>query len=182
VTLAILGGVFDPPHLGHRALAEGALRLAGVDRLLVLVAARPAHKHAVADPQARRELAQAAFGDLGEVRLDDHAYTVDLLRDEQFGDAVFVLGADEWAAFTTWKEPDEIRRLVRLAVASRPGAPRPEGDVEVFEIDQRPISSTEIRRNVAAGAPVDDLVGSAVARAIERLGLYRASLSSPGPG
>ena len=182
MTRAVLGGVFDPPHLGHRALAEGALRLPGVESLLVLVAEKPGHKGAVADATARLRLAEVAFGDVADVRLDDHAFTVDLLRDEEFGDAVFVIGGDEWSAFETWKEPDEIRRLVRLAVAARPGSPPPEGDVEVFEIEQRPISSSEIRRSVAAGEPIDDAVGAEVAAEIARLGLYRGRLPSRARG
>jgi nicotinate-nucleotide adenylyltransferase len=182
VSIAILGGVFDPPHLGHVALAEGARDQLGTDRLLVLVAERPGHKGVVADAQTRLRLAELALGRFGEVRLDDHAFTVDLLRDEQFEDPVFVIGADEWDAFETWKEPDEVRRLARIAVASRPGHPRPEGDVEVLEIDQRPISSSEIRERLAAGKPVDDLVPEQVAREIAQQGLYGSGLPSSGQG
>lgn len=171
---AVLGGAFDPPHLGHVALAEGALRELGVDRLLVLVAANPGHKSTDLGPSARLELARLAFGPLPntEVRLDDHPYTVDLLRDDPLEDAVFVVGADQWAKFDTWKEPDEIRRLIPIAVAARPGEPPPAGDVEVFEIDERQIASREIRERVGRGEPIDDLVPAAVAREIERRGLY----------
>jgi nicotinate-nucleotide adenylyltransferase len=174
VKTAILGGVFDPPHLGHVALAEGALRELGADRLLVLVAMAPGHKPTVLPPQDRFELARLALGHLPntEFRLDDHAYTVDYLRDERPDDAVFVLGADEWAAFDTWKEPDAVLELIPVAVAHRPGAPEPGGDVEVFEVDQRPISSSEIRERLAGGGPVEDLVPPPVAREIERRGLY----------
>jgi nicotinate-nucleotide adenylyltransferase len=85
---------------------------------------------------------------------------------------VFVIGADEWAAFDTWREPDEVRRLIPLAVAARPGEARPEGGVEVFEIEQRPISSSDLRGRLQRGEPVDGLVPAAVAREIERRGLY----------
>ena len=81
-------------------------------------------------------------------------------------------GADELAALPTWKEPEEVRRRIRLAVATRPGAPRPKGDVVVFEIEEWPISSTEIRRRIARGEPIDDMVDPLVAREIERRGLY----------
>jgi len=177
VRTAILGGVFDPPHLGHVALAEGALRELGADRLLVLVAADPGHKPTVLDADTRLELARLALGHLPntEFRLDDHAYTVDFLRDERPTDAVFVLGADEWASFDRWKEPEEVRKLIPIAVAARPGAPVPAGDVEVFEIDQRPVASTEIRARVGRGETIDDLVPAAVAREIERRGLYGRS-------
>lgn len=171
---AILGGAFDPPHLGHVALAEGALRRLGADRLLVLVVARPGHKETELDAASRLELARLAFGDLPntEIRLDDHAYTVDFLRDERPRDAVFVIGGDEWAAFDTWREPEEIRRLVPLAVAARPGEREPANGVEVFEIEQLPISSRDIRDRLARGESVDGLVPAAVAWEIERRGLY----------
>ncbi len=171
---AILGGAFDPPHLGHVALAEGALSGLGADRLLVLVVVSPGHRETALDAETRLELARLAFAGLPntEVRLDDHAYTVDFLRDERPENAIFVIGADQWAAFDTWREPSEIRRLIPLAVAARPGERLPEGDVEVFEIDQRPISSSQVRERIARGEPIDDLVPAAVAREIERRGLY----------
>jgi nicotinate-nucleotide adenylyltransferase len=65
-----------------------------------------------------------------------------------------------------------VRELIPLAVARRPGVPEPNGDVEVFDIDQRPISSSEIRERLARGEPVDDLVPPPVAREIERRRLY----------
>jgi nicotinate-nucleotide adenylyltransferase len=182
LSIAILGGVFDPPHLGHVALAEGAREQLGADELLVLVAERPGHKGVFADAETRLRLAELALGRFGELRLDDHPFTVDFLRDARLDDPVFVLGADEWAAFPTWKEPDEVHRLARIAVALRPGHPRPEGDVEVLEIDQLPISSREIRARVAVGEPIDDLVPEPVAREIERLGLYGAGSPSSGHG
>lgn len=182
MSVAIIGGVFDPPHLGHVALAEGAREQLGAENVLVLVAERPGHKTVVADAADRLRLAEVALGQFGEVRLDGHAYTVDFLRDAELEDPVFVLGADEWAAFETWKEPDEVRRLARIAVAARPGHPRPEGDVEILEIEQRPISSSEIRARLAVGEPIDDVVPPAVAEEIERRGLYGAGLASTGRG
>jgi nicotinate-nucleotide adenylyltransferase len=145
----------------------------------VLVNANPGHKPTVLDAETRLALARAAFGDLPntDVRLDHHAYTVDLLRDEQFEDAVFVLGGDEWAAFDTWKEPDEVKRLIPLAVAARPGELEPEGDVKLFPIEQQSISSRDVRTRIARGEPVEDLVPPAVTREIERRGLYRGAAS-----
>lgn len=140
---------------------------------------RPGHKPTVADPAARLELARLAFEGLGdaEVRLDPHPYTVGFLREEPPEAAVLVLGADQWAAFDTWEEPEEVLRLIPIAVAARPGQPVPNGNVRVFEIDQHPVSSSEIRRKVAAGEPIDELVPPAVAREIERRGLYSESPS-----
>ena len=182
MTVAILGGVFDPPHLGHVALAEGARDQLGVDRLLVLVAERPGHKGTVADAETRRRLAELALGRFGDVVLDDHAYTVDFLREAFLDRPYFVLGADEWESFGAWREPDEVRRLARIAVGARPGHPPPDGDITVLEIDERPISSRDIRARVAAGEPIDHLVPREVAGEIERLGLYRDSLPSSSRG
>jgi nicotinate-nucleotide adenylyltransferase len=156
------------------ALAEGALRELGADRVLVLVSENPGHKPTVLDAPTRLDLAQLAFADLPdtEVRLDEHPYTVELLRDEQFEDAVLVIGADQWAVFDTWKEPEEILRLIPVAVAARPGQPVPRGNVRVFEIEQHPVASSEVRERVARGDPVDDLVPPAVAREIKQRGLY----------
>jgi nicotinate-nucleotide adenylyltransferase len=182
VTIAVLGGVFDPPHLGHLALAEGALEHLWPTQLLVLVNERPGHKSTVLDAATRLRLAKIAFRALPrtDVRPDDSAYTVDMLRDENFApDDVFVIGADEWAVFDTWKEPEEILRLIRVAVAERPGVPPPvipedlRDRVIVFPIEQQPVSAREIRARVADGEPIDGLVPPAVAEAIESQGLYR---------
>jgi nicotinate-nucleotide adenylyltransferase len=155
-------------------LAEGALRELGVDRVLVLVSEHPGHKPTVLDAPARLELARLAFEDMAgvEVRLDPHRYTIDLLRAERFDDPVLVVGADQWAAFDTWKEPEELLRLIPVAVAARPGQPLPEGVVRSFKIDQHPVSSSEIRTKIAAGEPIDGFVPPSVAREIERQGLY----------
>jgi nicotinate-nucleotide adenylyltransferase len=169
-----MGGAFDPPHVGHVALARGALSDFGADRVLVLVSEHPGHKPTVLDAPTRLELAHLAFADVAgvEVRLDPHAYTVDLLRAEGFHDAVLVIGADQWAGFDTWKEPEEVRRLIPIAVAARPGEPVARGGVRAFRIEQHPVSSSEIRARVAAGEAIDGLVPPAVAREISRRGLY----------
>jgi nicotinate-nucleotide adenylyltransferase len=147
--------------------------------VLVLVTADPGHKPTVLDPATRLELARLAFADVPqtEVRLDDHAYTVDLLRSEPLEDSVLVIGADQWAVFDTWKEPEEVLRRIRIAVAARPGQPVPVGDVRVFEIEQHPIASSEVRKRIADGEPIDDLIPASVAREIERRGLYGRSPS-----
>lgn len=182
----ILGGVFDPPHLGHIALARAAIRELALDRLLVAVVADPGHKTATTPVETRLELARLAFADVPEavVEVDQHARTVDSLEEQRLEDALFVLGADEAASFESWKSPDRVLELARLAVAMRPGVPRRDVEVvrerfdagdRIVEFDMEPVdvSSTEIRARVAKGEPVDDLVPPAVADAIARLGLYR---------
>ncbi|MGB2954153.1 MAG: nicotinate-nicotinamide nucleotide adenylyltransferase [Gaiellaceae bacterium] len=177
--LGLLGGTFDPPHNGHVALARAAIEQLPIERLLVLVVANPGHKSTVLDAETRLELARAAFPDY-EVRLDEHAYTVDSVRGGRFGDAFFVVGADEAAAFESWKEPDEILRWVRLAVGTRSGYDPADlsryGDrVVFFELDSPPLSGKDIRDRLARGEPVDDLVPLPVALLIEERGLYGAA-------
>ena len=174
----ILGGTFDPPHNGHAALARAALARLPISQLIVLVAAQPGHRPVVADAESRLLLAEAAFADLpAAVELDENPFTVDAVRGGRFGDAVFVVGADEGAAFPSWKEPDEVLRWVRLAVGTRSGYPPPDlaryGDrVISFELNSPDVSSTEVRERISRGEPVDDLVPAAVAKAIRERGLY----------
>ena len=178
--IGILGGTFDPPHNGHVALARAALERLPIDRLVALVAARPGHREATAaDASTRLRLTEAAFAGLpAEILLDDHPFTADAVRRRRFGDAVFVVGADEGAAFPTWHDPEEVLRWVRLAVGTRSGYPPPDlaryGDrVVSFELDSPDVSSSEVRERVERGEPVDGLVPAAVAEAIAGLGLYR---------
>jgi len=174
----ILGGSFDPPQNGHLALARAALEQLPIDRLVVLVAADPGHRATVADAETRLELAQAAFSGLGEVVLDPNAFTVDAVQGGRFGDALFIVGADEGADFPSWEDPEKVLRWVKLAVGTRSGYPPPDleryGDrVVAFELASPPVSSSEVRERVARGQPIDELVPEAVAGAISRLGLYR---------
>jgi len=179
MTTGILGGSFDPPHNGHVALACAALERLPIERLVVLVAADPGHRRLIAPAQDRLRLAQAAFESLpAEVVLDDNAFTVDAVRGGRFGDALFIVGADEGAAFPTWKEPDEMLRWVRLAVGTRSGVPPPDlsryGDrVVSFELDSPSVSSTEVRERAIRDDPLAGIVPPAVEAAIRETGLYR---------
>ena len=110
-----------------------------------------------------------------DVELDEHSRTIDMLRTRRPDDPVLLIGTDQLADFPTWKEPEAVLELARLAVGERPGfaVTDPPPGVTFFEIEPSPVSSTDIRRRVAAGEPIDGLVPPAVAAEIERLGLYR---------
>jgi nicotinate-nucleotide adenylyltransferase len=176
--IGLLGGSFDPPHNGHVALANAALEQLPIERLVVLVAERPGHRDApVIDAETRLELARAAFP-AADVELETHPFTVDAVRGSRFDDAVFILGADQASAFDTWKEPEEILKHVKLAVGTRAGYREPDLSrygtrVVRFQLESPNVSSSEVRRRVATGEPIDDLVPPAVARLIEGRGLYR---------
>ncbi len=181
--IILFGGAFDPPHLGHVAVADAARKRFGVQRLVVLVSERPAHRAVHASPEDRLALARAAFpGD--DVRLDPYPRTVELLRAERFDDPVFLVGADQFRGFLAWSEPVEVLERTRLAVATRPGYPRDELDavlgqlehperVVFFEIEPNPAASTDVRARAAAGEPLEGLVPTAVARLVSERGLYR---------
>ncbi|HEY3462872.1 MAG TPA: nicotinate-nicotinamide nucleotide adenylyltransferase [Gaiellaceae bacterium] len=181
--VVLYGGAFDPPHLGHVAVADAARERFAVVRLVVLVNERPAHRVVHASAEDRIALARAAFP-RDDVRLDRHPRTVELLRAEPFDDPVFVIGADQFRSFPTWSEPAEVLERTRLAVATRPGFPRDELDavleeldrperVLFFEIEPNPAASTDARARVAAGEPLDGLVPAAVAQLVAERGLYR---------
>ena len=187
--IGILGGAFDPPHVGHLALARAAIDHFELDRLLVLVVEDPGHKRTSTPSDVRLELARLAFEDVpgAQVELDRHARTVDSLEERRLpDDTVFLIGADELADLPGWKRPERVLELVRIGVGMRPGVPEdrlrdararlPAPDrIEYFELQPSAVSSTVIRDRVANGVAIDGLVPPGVAEAIERLGLYAAA-------
>jgi nicotinate-nucleotide adenylyltransferase len=193
MTVGLLGGAFDPPHNGHVVLAAEAIRHFGLEILVVVVTGEPPHKRVETDAETRYALAAAAFGDRPGMQLsrfelesEGPSYTVRTARWARaaYGDVVFVVGADEFADFGSWHDPDGVLEEVRLGVATRPGYPRARLDavlgkldtperVEVFEIPAFAASSTEVRERVSRGERIDDLVPTRVAELIATLGLYR---------
>lgn len=154
----------------------------------MLVAVRPGHKQVELDADTRIELVRSAFPD-DVVERDEHERTVDTLRHGHWDDPVFVIGADEFCDFLTWKDPEGVLDQARVAVATRPGYPRERLDrvlerlsrpehVVFFEIEPLPISSRDIRERVARGDDVSALVPAAVADLISERGLYRGSTAS----
>ena len=180
--VGLLGGTFNPPHCGHVRLAKSAKAHFAIGELRVLVSTSPPHKRVEVAVDVRLVLTRLAFP-TDEVVRDDNPYSIDTVSG--FGDdAVFLVGADQFAKFLTWREPDEILEHVRLGVATRPGYPherldgvlselrRPER-IELFDMEPVQTSSSEVRDLVARGKPIEGLVPPTVAAEIERLGLYR---------
>ena len=185
LTIALFGGAFDPPHVGHVAVARAVKQQFDVERLIVLVGEHPAHKGVHLPVATRVELARAAFPD-DEVQIDPYPRTVDLLRAESFDDPLFVIGADQFCDFLSWKEPDAVLELAQLAVATRPGFPRDRLEavlaqlrrpdrVRFFAIEPNPAASRDLRELAADGEPLTGLVPDAVWQLIRERGLYGAS-------
>jgi nicotinate-nucleotide adenylyltransferase len=191
VKTGLLGGTFDPPHLGHLIVAQDAALALGLDRIVFIPAAVPPHKlgQPITPAPLRARMLELAldadqrFGiDALELERSGPSFTVDTLRDlsrrEPATEWTLLLGADQFAEFSTWREPDEIRRLARLAVLSRGGndgretAARAVAGVTAVPVTRIDISSTEVRRRVAAGRPIRYLVPAAVEQFIFEQGLY----------
>ena len=176
--VGILGGRFDPPHRGHLGLARAAIEHFSLGELRVTVVADAAHKPSEASAAHRLAMACLTFTGLdATVELEEHRYTVDALEAARYDDPIFLIGADELAAFPTWKEPERVLALTRLGVATRPGWEPERGSdmVEIFELEPHPVSSTDIRERARRGESIDGLVVPAVAAYITEHDLYRGT-------
>jgi nicotinate-nucleotide adenylyltransferase len=202
-SLGILGGTFNPPHVAHLAIARAAREQLGLDRVVLMPVAAPPHKPLPDDPGpgVRLELARrAAVGEEGlevsdlEVRRGGASYTVatleELHADRPEDELTFIAGGDMAASLALWRDPHRVLELARFAVAERDGARREEierrthglrGAQRIAYLDLPPIevSSSEVRRRVAAGEPIDELVPAAVAEYIAQHGLYRTPVTAP---
>lgn len=176
MAVGIFGGRFDPPHLGHLALAKTAVEHFHLGELHVAVVADAAHKPSVASAEHRLAMTRLTFAGIhATVELERHRYTVDALEAAAYDDPIFLIGADELAAFPTWKEPARVLELARLGVATRPGWDPDERSerIERFELEPHSVSSTEIRDRAARGEQLGGLVVLTVAEYIAEHGLYR---------
>jgi nicotinate-nucleotide adenylyltransferase len=194
VKLAIFGGSFDPPHLGHLAFARAVLAALAPDRLLWLPAGRPwqkADQVMAASPYrlAMLELITAgepAFGiDARELHRSGMSFTVDTLREfrrEQPGaELMFLIGQDQYARIHTWYQAEQVLQLATLVVVPRagqavqPAASLPPHRVQVVPLPDTPISSTQVRQVAARGEDLAPFVGPQVASYIASHRLYEKS-------
>jgi nicotinate-nucleotide adenylyltransferase len=201
--IGILGGTFNPPHMGHLVMAQEALDQLGLDRVVFMPVAVPPHKEAREDPGAAARVDLCRLAVAGDERLavstleierGGASYTVDTLRVlhdlEPEHDLIFIVGGDMAQSLPAWREPESLLALARLAVAEREGVRRDDisrrleplhpGDRLVFfDMPRIDISSSAIRRRVAEGRPIRYLVPDAVAEAIAERGLYRQAAGRP---
>jgi len=192
--LGLFGGTFDPPHNGHVAVAKDVADALNLNRLLWIPAGEPPHKaqQDVTPASLRLEMVLAATAEDARFEVSDvetaregPSYTVDTLGEvrRKFPHATlyFIVGADEYDALATWRAPEQVLELARLAVMDRGGARAADNmpDVagadaaEFVAVERIDISSTRVRAHIAAGLDAADLVPPGVATIIERAGLYR---------
>jgi nicotinate-nucleotide adenylyltransferase len=198
--LGVLGGSFNPPHIGHLLIASDAFEALALDRLLIVPAFANPLK-GVADaapaPQHRLEMVRLAFaGDSRfevismEIERGGLSYTVDTLEalaaQNPGAELILLLGMDSIRTMDRWKDPVRIRDLAQLAGLARgdDGAPLPDG-VRAVTTRRIDVSSTEVRDRLAAGKPIRGFVSDSVERYISAAKLYssRAGGSdAPGEG
>lgn len=195
--LGILGGTFNPPHVGHLRLARAALAELDLERVLLVPARAAPHKAQEDDPGTEHRLRMCQLVAAAEPRVEvsrieldrpGPSYTVDTLRSihatSPEAELTLIVGADMAQTLPSWREPGEILRLARLAIAGRDGGSRDAvhgamrsigGEPRAVFLDMPPldVSSSQVRARVAAGEPCEDLVGAQVAAYIAEQGLYR---------
>jgi nicotinate-nucleotide adenylyltransferase len=199
-SVGILGGTFNPPHIGHLVCAQEARAQLALDRVLLMPVHTPPHKEALNDPgpEARLALCQAAIAADDELEVSTlefdrggPSYTVDTLRalhgSREGDDLTFIVGGDMASSLPSWREPEAVLELARLAVAEREehrrqeiaeriGALRAANErVVFFTMPRLDISSSDVRRRIAEGRPIRWLVPGEVVDEIERRGLYGAA-------
>jgi nicotinate-nucleotide adenylyltransferase len=195
--IGVLGSAFNPPHLGHLALAQEALWQLGLAEVVLVPTGQAPHKRIADDPGKELRLAMTRLAAADDARFSVSALeveregpsytyeTLELLAKEK-GDSelVFVMGADAAVGLESWREPQRVVELARIAVARRAGVSDSEvtavlrslGAAEraaMLEMPQFGVSSSAVRERAAVGRPLRYLVPEPVARFIEEKGIYR---------
>ena len=196
--LGILGGTFNPPHLGHLVCAQEAHWQLRLDQVMLVPARIPPHKPVEDEPGAEHRLElcrRAVHGDPRfsvcdlEVGRDGPSYTVDTLEElhAQSSDTelLLIVGGDVAVGLPEWHEPDRVLSLARLAIAKRRGTSKASVQAALerlvraepvfFRMPRIGVSSTMVRRRVRAGLPIKYLVPDAVAGYIDQHQLYGGS-------
>ena len=193
--LGVLGGTFDPIHVGHLAAIEAAIACARLGRVILIPTSQPPHRPSAIAPADDR-LAMCRLAAAGNERLTctdlellrpGPSYTVDTLAElhrlHPEAELFLILGWDAAGQFRTWHRPDQVRALATIVVVGRPGIGSPraadleaaglDGSNVVLCLDHTPdVSASEIRRRVARGESIHGKVPPAVADYIAAHGLY----------
>ncbi|HWM64379.1 MAG TPA: nicotinate-nucleotide adenylyltransferase [Solirubrobacterales bacterium] len=194
--IGVLGSAFNPPHLGHLALAQEALWQLGLDQVVLMPTGEAPHKRILDDPGREQRLAMTRLAAADDSRFSVSSIEVDregpsytyesleLLAEERPDtELVFVMGADAAVGLESWRRPERVVELARLAVARRAGVSdadvgavmrslAADGRATMLEMPQFGVSSSSVRERAAAGRPLRYLVPEAVARFIEEKEIY----------
>jgi nicotinate-nucleotide adenylyltransferase len=185
--IGVLGGSFNPPHIGHLLIASDAFEALSLDRLLIVPAhANPLKGIEASEPSAgqRLEMVSRAFGsdprfEVSSMEIDRGglSYTVDTLEalsaSAPGAELILLLGMDSFRSFDRWKRPERIRELATLAVFTRgdSSVSVPEG-VSTVTTRRIDVSSSEIRARLAAGRSIKGFVAESVESFIAAAKLY----------
>jgi nicotinate-nucleotide adenylyltransferase len=195
--IGVLGSAFNPPHLGHLALAQEAHWQLGLEEVILVPTGEAPHKRIADDPGRGERLEMTRLAAAGDGRFSvsslevdregpSYAYeTLEALAEERADrELVFVMGADAAVGLETWRKPERVVELASLAVARRAGVSDSdvatamrslgcEGRTTMLEMPQFGVSSSAVRERAGQGRPLRYLVPAPVAEYIEEKGIYR---------
>ncbi|MFQ5951975.1 MAG: nicotinate-nucleotide adenylyltransferase [Candidatus Omnitrophota bacterium] len=188
--IGMLGGTFNPIHMGHLVLAQECSRRFQLDKVVFIPAYMPPHKEVECSVSATDRLNMVRLALEGEDKFEistyeidkeSVSYSIDTIRHfkKEYGEDAelyFLTGSDWSGDLSTWKEADEIIKLVTFVMASRPGGGEKgpfDDKITRIEIPALDISSTDIRGRIKKREPIDRLVPAPVAEYIKTKALYR---------
>lgn len=198
--IGILGGTFNPPHLGHLVCAQEAYLQLGLERVVLIPARIPPHKPVEDEPGIDHRLEMCRLAIAGderrfdvsdlEVRREGTSYTIDTLQElhanQPESELFLIVGGDVAREFGSWQDPEGVLALATLAVAQRPGTARAAVEqtlrqvvggerAQFFAMPEIGISSTLLRERARDGEPTRYLTPEAVRSYIDRHRLYGGS-------
>jgi nicotinate-nucleotide adenylyltransferase len=195
-SFGVFGGTFDPPHIGHLLVASHVRESIGLDRIILVPSATSPHKRdrVLTNPEHRLAMVRLAVAGVPHMEVSDLevkrggvSYTIktlQILQQEQQGvELTLIIGMDNVADFGTWRDPEEILRIARVVVMTRPGYKAPErntpygGQMQLCAVPEIGIASRDIRRRVCEGRSIHWMVTPEVEHYIHEHALY---LLSPG--
>lgn len=202
--LGVIGGTFDPPHIGHLIISQEALIKLNLDKVIFIPAGRPLFKgRRVTSAALRWEMLNLAISanpefvsSREEIDRTGPSYTLDTVKalKKEYGQSAeiyLIMGMDAFLDMERWKNPEEIIRLCRIAVERRPGyaksrvtdlekaLPSLKSRYTFLDAPLIDVSSTCIRRRVKEGASIKYLVPEAVENFIKEKRLYKGKTDSP---
>ena len=182
--IGLLGGTFDPIHLGHIAILKTALQQLKLDKMFLIPAGDPWQKQPITSPQHRLAMSKLATESISNVEVLDleinrsgPTYTFETLEElhKKYEDTEFmlILGSDAVAGIETWQQPNKVKTLARIFVVQRAGDFTQDWRFDRIQMDPIQISSTQIREKVKNKESISDLVPTSVEAYILANDLYK---------